>query len=181
MRLFTGISIAPHVRDHLDGALRDLRPLAPLNWSPVENLHITTKFIGEWPETRLPEMKHALAAVPVSGAIDITVKGIGWFPNEHRPRVFWAGIHGGETLRTLAQNTDQTVAKLGVPVEHRAYSAHLTLARIRETVPLDSLRHVLRDLPSGCGFDFGAFRATQFFLYVSAGGKYTRLAAFPLE
>ncbi len=181
MRLFTAVDLPDDVKAALDSFLKRLRPAAKLSWSPVENLHITTKFIGEWPEARLPEMKHALAAVPVSGAIDITVKGIGWFPNEHRPRVFWAGIHGGETLRTLAQNTDQTVAKLGVPVEHRAYSAHLTLARIRETVPLDSLRHVLRDLPSGCGFDFGAFRATQFFLYVSAGGKYTRLAAFPPE
>ena len=37
----------------LEQAMRELRPLAPLNWSPVENLHITSKFIGEWPEASL--------------------------------------------------------------------------------------------------------------------------------
>ena len=36
------------------------KPLARINWSPVDNLHITTKFIGEWPEARLDEIKRAL-------------------------------------------------------------------------------------------------------------------------
>ena len=30
-------------------------------------------------------------------------------------------------------------------------------------------------------FDFGVFRATEFFLYLSRGGKYTQLAGFPLD
>jgi 2'-5' RNA ligase len=181
MRLFTAVDLTPDVRSALDSFLKRLRPAAKLSWSPVENLHITTKFIGEWPEARLPEMTDVLSAVPPSGAIDINVKGIGWFPNERRPRVFWAGVDGGEPLRTLARSTDQAVEKLGVLSEQRAYSPHLTLARIREAVPLGALHAVLRSFPSGCGFDFGAFRATQFVLYLSAGGKYTELAAFPLE
>ena len=81
----------------------------------------------------------------------------------------------------LARDTDQAVATQGIPLEERPYSPHLTLARIREAVPLDALHDTLRTLPSGCGFDFGAFRATRFFLYLSAGGKYTQLAGFPLE
>jgi len=181
MRLFTAVDLPDDVKAALDSFLIRLRPAAKLSWSPVNNLHITTKFIGEWPEAKLPEIKHALAAMPASGAIDIAVKGIGWFPNERRPRVLWAGVDGGIPLRTLAQVIEQIVAKSGVPVEHRVYSPHLTLTRIRQSVPLDALHRVLRDLPSSSGFDFGAFRASQFFLYLSAGGKYTRLAAFPLE
>ena len=181
MRLFTAFDLPDDVKAALDSFLKRLRPAAKLSWSPVENLHITTKFIGEWPEARLPEITRSLSTVPASGAIDITVKGLGWFPDVRRPRVFWAGVDGGEPLRTLARITDQNVGKLGVPSDPRAYSPHLTLARIRKAVPLDALHATLRSLPSGCGFDFGAFRATQFFLYLSAGGKYTRLVAFPLE
>jgi len=180
MRLFTAIDLPTDLTEALRSFVSRLRPTAEIGWSPVENLHVTTKFIGDWPEPRLDEMKRALASVPVSGAFDIAVKGLGWFPNPRHPRVFWAGVEGGEPLRTLARATEQAVAQLGVPVEERDYSPHLTLARIRETVDLDCLHKTLQSFPAGCGFDFGSFRATQFFLYLSAGGRYTQLAGFPL-
>src|SRR5437868_6605174 len=102
MRLFTAIDLPVDMTEALRSFESRLRPAAAIRWSPVDNLHITTKFIGEWPEQRLEEMKRALASVPVSGGIHITVKGIGWFPDRRRPRVFWAGVDGGEALRSLA-------------------------------------------------------------------------------
>lgn len=181
MRLFVAIDIPAEIKDALRCFVDRLRPAAKISWSPVDNLHITTKFIGEWPESRLDEMKRALTAVPVKGAININVKGLGWFPNARRPRVFWAGVEGGEPLRALALATEQAVAHLGVSTEERDYSPHLTLARIREAVPLDRLYQTLESFPGGCGFDFGTFSASQFFLYLSAGGKYTQLAGFFLD
>ncbi len=181
MRLFVAIDIPAEIKDALRCFVDRLRPTAKIGWNPVDNLHITTKFIGEWPEPRLDEMKRTLASVPVTGAIDIAVKGLGWFPNARHPRVFWAGVEGGEPLRALAQATEQAVAQLGVPTEERVYSPHLTLARIREAVPLDLLHQTIESFPGGCGFDFGSFSAMRFFLYLSAGGKYTQLAGFPLE
>ena len=181
MRLFTAIDIPEDVVEALRALLNRLKPLAKLSWSRVENLHITTKFIGEWPEERLDEMKRSLAATPAPGPIEITVRGLGWFPNERRPRVFWAGVEGGEPLRALANATEQAVTQLGVPVEERPYSPHLTLARIKHAVPLNALRAALESLPSGCGFDFGSFQASGFFLYLSANGRYTQLARFPIH
>jgi 2'-5' RNA ligase len=181
MRLFAAIDISADVTEALRAFVNRLRSSAEIGWSPVENLHVTTKFIGDWPERRLDEMKRVLALVPVRGPIEITVKGLGWFPNPRRPRVFWAGVDGGERLRDLARATQQAVAGLEVPVEESEYSPHLTLARIRETVALDGLRTALESFPAGFHFDFGSFRAPQFFLYLSAGGKYTQLAGFSLE
>ena len=180
MRLFTAIDIPSDLTEAILSFVSRLRPSAKISWSPVENLHVTTKFIGEWPEQRLDEIKRTLASVPLSGSIEVAVKGLGWFPNPRRPRVFWAGVDGGEALRSLARATEDVVAELGVPVEKRDYSPHLTLARFRETVALDRLHQTLASFPSGCGFDFGSFHATQFFLYLSAGGRYTQLAGFPL-
>jgi 2'-5' RNA ligase len=180
MRLFVAIDIPAEIKDALRCFAARLQPTAKIGWSPVDNLHITTKFIGEWPEPRLDEMKRTLASAQVGGAIEITVKGLGWFPNPRRPRVFWAGVEGGEPLRGLAEATEKAVSTLGVPLEERVYSPHLTLARIREAVPLDRLRQTIESFPAGCGFNFGSFCATQFFLYLSAGGKYTQLAGFPL-
>ena len=181
MRLFTAIDIPTHLTEALRSFVSRLRPTAKISWSPVENLHVTTKFIGEWPEPRLDEMKRALASVQAAGSIEIEVKGLGWFPNERRPRVFWVGVEGGEALRALARaTTENAVADLGVSVEERHYSPHLTLARIRETVALERLHQALESFPSSSRLDFGSFRATQFYLYLSAGGRYTKLAGFPL-
>jgi len=181
MRLFTAIDISAEVRENLRAFVARLKPLAKLSWSPVENLHITTKFIGEWPEQRLDEMKRALTIVPAPGEIDVSIQAIGWFPDEHRPRVLWAGVEAGETLSALAAATDNATGRLGVAREARPYSPHLTLARIREPLSLNALRRELTAGAERSGFHFGSFRATAFFLYLSVGGRYTKLAEFPLR
>jgi 2'-5' RNA ligase len=184
MRLFTAIDIPAELTEALRSFVARLRPTAKISWSPIDNLHVTIKFIGDWPEERLDEMKSALARVPVNGGsmhgIDIAVKGVGWFPNARRPRVFWAGVEGGEPLHALAQATEAAVAALAVPVEERAFAPHLTLARIREAVSLHDLHEMLQSFQAAV-LDFGSFRATQFFLYLSSGGRYKKLAAYPLE
>ena len=212
MRLFTAIDISAEVRENLRAFVARLKPLAKLTWSPVENLHITTKFIGEWPEKRLDEMKHALAKVCAGGAIEISIQGIGWFPDQLRPRVFWAGVEASDALRSLAAATDTATTALGVPREYRSYSPHLTLARVREPIRLEKLQDAVKGMERGSldprfvdrdaagsasgsaspadagasardrgpAFQFGTFRATAFFLYLSAGRRYTKLSEFPL-
>jgi len=177
MRLFTAIDIPAEVQRNLHGLLDRLRPTAKIAWSTVEKLHVTTKFIGEWPEHRLEEMKGTLQKVCSPGAIEITVRGLGWFPDARSPRVFWAGVESGPELAMLAHATGSAVEKIGVPVEERKYSPHLTLARIRERVPLNALRSAVEALPS---VDFGSFHVPSVYLYLSSGGKYTKLAEFVL-
>ena len=177
MRLFTAIDIPADVKAALATLLDRLRPLAKLSWIPVEKLHITTKFIGEWPEDRLEDMKHALAGVGSPGAIQVCISGIGWFPNARNPRVLWAGVHADESLKSLASATDAVVNAIGVAREDREYSPHLTLARIRERAALGALRTAIDSLGPA---EFGSFLATEFHLYLSAAGKYTKLAQFGL-
>ena len=177
MRLFAAIDIPEEVRRNLRDLIGRLRPTAAIAWSRVENMHITTKFIGEWPEDRLEEMKLALRGAGSPGAIEIRVRGLGWFPNLRNPRVFWAGIESGPALAMLAKSTETAVAKIGVPVEEREFSPHLTLARIRDRVPLEALLRAIGALPQP---DFGSFAATSFSLYLSRDGQYTKLSEFML-
>lgn len=177
MRLFCAIDIPAGIRAGLRALIEQLRPLAKLAWSPAENLHVTTKFIGEWPEERIGEMKTALAAVSRPQPFEIAVRRLGWFPNPRHPRVLWAGIESGESLRNLARDTDRAAATLGVASEDREFSPHLTLARSRDRAPVDRLRAEIDRLPST---DFGSFRAESFSLYLSQNGRYTKLQEFPL-
>ena len=180
MRLFIGLDLPAEVVRNLEELLDRLRPAARINWSPPANLHITTKFIGEWPEERLAELKTTLAAVPSRSPIQVHIHRVGFFPNPHSPRVFWCGTEA-PGLDALAADTDRATATLGIEPEKRDFSPHLTLARIKERVDLQPLREQIAGLP---GLDFGRFEASRFFLYRSqlrpGGSIYTKLEGFPL-
>ena len=167
MRLFTAIDIPPDVKAALSTVLDRLRSLAKLSWIPPEKLHITTKFIGEWPEERLDDLKRALASIKAPAPVDIVIRGLG-----RLPRVLYAAVEPNEALTALAAATELAV---GVPAEDRAdnrvYRPHITLARTRKRVP-----HVDLELST-----IGSFRASSFALYLSAAGKYTKLQEFSLD
>lgn len=177
MRLFIAIDIPPDVKAALATLLDRLQPLAKLHWIPVEKLHITTKFIGEWPEARLDELKHALAVVR-SAPVDIAIRRIGWLPNPRSARMLYAGVESGEALIALASATEQAAATAGVPVEDRNFRPHVTLARTRKRVPLGALKQALTEIELS---SIGSYRASSFALYLSAAGKYTKLQEFPLS
>lgn len=182
MRLFTGIDLSEEIRERLERLLMHLRPAAHLKWSAVYNLHLTLKFIGEWPEDKLPQLQDALRLVPARQPFQADVKGVGWYPNPHHPRVFWVGVQGGEPLLALVHDVERALATTGIPNENRDFSAHLTLARIKDPVPLQPMRNAIAHLETQ---EFGTFFPDRFYLYRSqpgaAGSIYTKLAEFPFQ
>ena len=177
MRLFTAIDIPADVKATLAALLDRLRPLAKLGWIPVEKLHITTKFIGEWPAERLEELKRALGAI-TSPMVEVAIRRVGWLPNPRSARVLYAGVESSDSLVTLAAATERAAAVAGVPVEDRIYRPHVTLARTRKRVPLEALRSALAEIELSA---IGSYRASSFALYLSAGGKYTKLQEFSFK
>ncbi len=182
MRLFTAIELSADVRTSLARLIEKLRPEAALNWSRVDNLHVTTKFIGEWPEARLEEIEQTLTAIRPAGAIPIAVRGLGWFPNPRAPRVFWAGVEAPAELAWLARDTEKTLSAIGVPAEDRPFRPHLTLARIRDSRHAGPVRQAMMGLGS---LEFGSFAADRFYLYCSerrpSGSVYVKLAEYNLN
>jgi 2'-5' RNA ligase len=181
MRLFTALDLANDVVRNLEALLDRLRPTARIQWSPPANLHVTTKFIGEWPDERLPELKAALGALPERPPIEVQVSKLGFFPNPRAARVFWCGIDA-PGLEALAAETDAATARLGVVRETRTFSPHLTLARIKDAGALGALHQAIAVAPAP---EFGRFTARSFFLYQSqlrpSGSVYTKLAELPFS
>ena len=180
MRLFTGLDMPADVVANLEELLRRLKPTARIAWIPPANLHITTKFIGEWPEGRFSDLMKALSDVPSRDPIRVSIRQLGFFPNPNSPRIFWCGVEA-PGLERLAGDTDEALGLLGIGRENRPYSPHLTLARIKERIDFRPLRDAIARLESQ---QFGGFEARSFFLYQSvrkpSGSVYTKLAEFPL-
>lgn len=166
----------------LERLLSALRPEALIKWSPLDNLHITTKFIGEWPADRVPDIESALQKIVSRQPFSIELRDLGWFPNERSPRVLWVGVHAPPDLIELANATEEALTKIGVAVEDRPFAPHLTLARIKNPVPLNALRTKVQELQPAA---LGSFEVTDFHLFRSDPGShasiYRKLQAFPFQ
>ena len=73
--------------------LRDKLPDVSANWSREDNLHLTLKFLGDVPVTRIGEVSAAAsAAACASGPYELILAGSGVFPAKSKPSVLWIGI-----------------------------------------------------------------------------------------
>jgi len=73
---------------------------------------------------------------------ELTLDGIGCFPNMNNPKVIWAGIQGDlATLRRLRDSVEQYIAPLGYPTEQRDFKPHLTIGRVKHA-PQVEIRHI---------------------------------------
>lgn len=181
MRLFVALEIPATVRENLANFIKQLRPLAPkLRWVRPENLHVTLKFIGELPAEKLAAIRTALASIRSAQAVTIDFRGLGFFPNEKHPRVFWAGMEASPNLKTLASDVEHVAEKLGIPRERRPFSPHLTLARFEPPRLPEKLRAPIQENATR---EFGSLAAKEFRLIESqlkpSGAEYTTLESFP--
>ena len=181
MRLFVALEIPSEVRENLAALIRVLQAIAPKEkWVRAENLHITLKFIGEVGPEKANAIRQELARVRSDLPVKLDFRGLGFFPDERHPRVFWAGIGATPNLKTLAADIETSIEKLGIPREKRAFSPHLTLARF-ETRKLPS--NLQSAVQKNIAREFGAFETGQFHLIESklkpSGAEYTTLHSFP--
>lgn len=182
MRLFTAVDLPSDILMRLDRLLSALRPEALINWSPLDNLHVTMKFIGEWPEARLEELHEQLIGLPARIPFELEVKELGWFPHERSPRVLWIGVRGGDELAELAREIEERLVALGVKKEDRKFTPHLTLARIKSPVPLARLRARVDEMQPAA---LGSFFVSHFTLFRSEAGSnasiYRKLREYQFE
>jgi 2'-5' RNA ligase len=181
MRLFVALEIPSAARENLAALLNSLRAVSPqTRWVRPENLHVTLKFIGDVPEAKLAAIRSALADVRCEQPVTLDFCGLGFFPNEKHPRVFWAGIEASPNLKTLAANINKATEKLGIPLEKRPFSPHLTLARFEPPRLPEKLRAAIQE---NAARDFGSLRAGEFHLIESklksTGAEYTTVESFP--
>jgi 2'-5' RNA ligase len=181
MRLFVALSISDKVRENLVSLLDQLRRAdSRPRWTNPLNLHVTLKFIGQVPEEKLSSINQALSTVVQTAELALSFRGLGFFPNDRRPAVVWAGVQGPPELAALADSIDESLAWCGIPRKTRPFSPHLTLARCQGTPLPEPLRTQIQIFK---GHSFGKQIAREFQLMESklkpSGAEYTTLRSFP--
>jgi len=175
MRLFIGIGLPVPVAEALAKSAVELilpSQATRIRWTPPANMHITLSFLGQVHDARLDVIEQVLTTIH-SPRMQVALDGIGTFD---RAGVLYANIVPSPPLLSLAEQVIATMESIGFPREERPYSPHITLARARDRLRLDSKA----DDPA---FD-QTFIATEFCLYQSltlpGGAQYKVLRDFAL-
>ena len=148
VRTFLAIELSAPVKARVVALQETLAAAVPdVKWVEPANLHLTLLFLGEVDDRDLLKVCRATqAAVADLPALTLSVEGIGAFPNERRPRIFWTGIGAGvEEVRAVHAALEPPLLDLGCyRREERQYTPHITLGRVKGERPSEEFAAVMQ-------------------------------------
>jgi 2'-5' RNA ligase len=178
-RLFVAVDVPDHLVIELLGRLEPVRASVPgARWTRPDGWHVTLKFLGWTPPEAVPEVGAAVGTIAASMRwFDTRITRVGAFPKPGRARVLWAGLDDdGGTFAQMVKQLDDALASFVEP-EKRAFTPHLTLARIAPPARVGS---DVMDLAVGSE----PFAVDRLILYRShlspKGASYEALVSAPL-
>lgn len=188
IRAFIAINISREIEQRLrviSGDLQQSLRGIPVRWVPIENIHLTLKFLGDVSIANLDLLKKVLESEAAGHQpFEFSVGELGAFPSIRRPRVIWVSVQAPQELLTLQHGIDAETARLGYSREDRPFSPHLTLGRVSRGATHEDTRkisEVLLNLKVGY---IGAAQANTVYLYRSdlkpSGAVYTAIYSAPL-
>jgi RNA 2',3'-cyclic 3'-phosphodiesterase len=179
LRLFVAASVPEEELARIDAATKDLRDrLIGGRWAPIENQHVTLKFLGRTAPAGLADVAAVIEGVATRHRpAELSVDGLGVFPSVRRARVLWAGLRDDAgLLKSIADELAREFVPLGYKSEKRGFTPHLTLARFRDPVPVEAARLELAE-----GAPFTVAKVDLYRSHLSPkGAKYEVLRSFEL-
>ncbi|MGB9719483.1 MAG: RNA 2',3'-cyclic phosphodiesterase [Candidatus Anstonellales archaeon] len=165
MRLFIGIDLPEEIKEKVFALEMEL-PKESIKPVVKENLHITIKFIGE--KENANETIAALGKVK-NERIEVSIKGVGAFPNMNYINVVWVGAEG--SLEPLVRKIENALG-----MKNERFYGHITIARVRKRIDAKKFFEKHKN------DEFGSFVAKSFVLYKSIltpqGPIYEKLKEF---
>ncbi len=189
IRAFIAVELPEEVKAELGKLIEHLRRSGArgLRLVRVEGIHLTLKFLGDVPKARVEPITDALRrAVERHSPFKTQLGEVGVFPDRRNPRVLWAGLQGDlEPLKALQRDVEEALARIGFAREPRAFSPHLTLARLQDGASPTDRRTAAEALflaDFRAGLDINVESASLIQSILKPGGAvYETLASAPLK
>jgi 2'-5' RNA ligase len=188
-RTFVALLLSEQAKRAVAAQINRLRQLSKaVTWVPPANLHLTLRFLGEQEEEQVPELVAALQeAAQEVNPFTMGLRGLGAFPGLEHPTTIWVGVStGAPEVKYLQIRVGEALARRGVPFEHRAWQAHVTIGRIPPQKRWQ--RAGLADLRSGLIRGAAATLANTYVTsmelmrsdLLASGARYTPIESVPL-
>lgn len=140
MRLFIAIEFNEEILQALTKLQSEWKVLGVRgNVTPVQNLHLTLAFIGEYGNpTAVLEAMNSVAF----NAFNVRLDGIGSFRD-----LYWAGIAENVALTNYVRRLRKALAEHSIPYDRKRFSPHITL--VRRATFNGSIEELLKSPPAG--------------------------------
>jgi RNA 2',3'-cyclic 3'-phosphodiesterase len=182
LRLFIAVRVPEAQLETLQKLVERMRKdVTDARWTPVENQHVTLKFLGSTREELVEPIDSVIDEIAARAAPeDVALSGFGAFPSPRRARVLWTGIEDPTALLvSMANELNGGLEALGFEPERRELTPHVTLARLRTP---RSLAREIAELPPA---EFPPFVVQSLDLFLSRlsphGARYELMKAYPLR
>lgn len=134
-RIFIAINLPDDIRKDLLSWKERWQEL-PAKWAEGKNLHVTLCFLGSTSDKELEEVHKICKEVTEKHQpFSFSFKKIMYGPTEANPRMIWLVGERSEKLSILQEDLADALRNspnLHPTPEERAFSPHITLARLRE-------------------------------------------------
>ncbi len=141
LRLFVAIDLPAALKRQLIDLTNQLRQPGydPVRWVRPDSYHITVKFLGDTPASRVPAIEQALTTLAAAQpGFDLTIGGMGFFPSGANANHIYVDIGGNlAALGQLQRATEAALAALGYSPENKPFKPHITLGRLRKEAGRD--------------------------------------------
>jgi 2'-5' RNA ligase len=188
LRAFIAVEVPAAIRQAVCSSTASLRQEigSLVRWVPMENMHLTLKFLGDVSPANVDMLSQMLRGeADLFGGFDLQFRGLGSFPSLKRPRVIYIGIQAPAALEALQRGIESAARRLGYESEERGFSPHLTVGRTRQTVTATEQQTIRRALEGTKIDSLGTARVDSLHLYKSdlkpSGSVYTRLYSAALK
>ncbi|MCW4009363.1 MAG: RNA 2',3'-cyclic phosphodiesterase [Candidatus Bathyarchaeota archaeon] len=129
---------------------------ADLKLVEPENIHMTIRFLGDITLNMADKIFEEMQKTQFK-PFPVQLTGLGVFPSLSYPRVVWAGIAlGADQLQNVFEQIEPRLQKLGLTPDNKAFSPHLTIARVRSARNKPQLAEFVT---KNAKYDFGAVEA----------------------
>jgi 2'-5' RNA ligase len=143
-RLFVSLSLPNRVKAELEKAQSEFRSAVPGNcvrWAKPEQFHLTLRFLGSVLPSQVDPLREALQSAGSKFApLRLRAESIGFFPDERRVRVIWAGIRDAtDNLARLQEAVTSAAAPFTSEPAEQTFAGHVTLGRSRKLSKTETL------------------------------------------
>lgn len=142
-RLFIAINLPDELKqkiaDFLKPIKEDYKKFPQVKWVDPKIMHITVAFLGNIEDSRIDQLQSIInAEAGEYKATELQTNGFSAFPNMKNPNVIYLkAIEKKNILQNLQKKLTKSLEQNNFPNEHRFWTPHITICRIKEPRQID--------------------------------------------
>jgi 2'-5' RNA ligase len=177
-RLFVAIDLPDDIKVQIEELCAFGMP--GVKWVDSKQYHLSLGFIGEVDFDQQDSISTALAKIK-NKAFDLSLGGMGLFPNTKSPRVIWVGVKKSEELLKLQKKVEFQLSQIGISKEHKKFRPHITIGRVKS----NKIKRIGDYIAHYDMFRTGSFDIQGFSLFQSkltpSGAIYSKVSTYQLD